>query len=295
MKITSRSALAWGSLLVCPLFLTPLCMAGDHHHDWPVRDQETIEKTLPLTGGPMRLVVDNVEGYVHVTGVSGSEVRITAHKTIRAETDSDLAQARSEVKLDISGKPGEVSAYYDAPWRCNGQGDGCHSSERRFYSVVYDIDVAAPVSARLVVSTVNGGDIRIDKSGGDFDVNDINGGIEMTQIAGSGSVHTINGPVTIHFSRNPASACSFKSINGALDAWFQPGLSADLLFKVFNGQVYSDFDVAPRAVPAAVTTERRDGKFIYRSHGVAGGRAGNGGPELSFDTLNGSIRLHQEQ
>jgi hypothetical protein len=294
MKIKICSALAVGLPLVCPLLLAPWCIAGDHSRDWPVRDQETIQKTLPLIGSPMRLVVDNVEGYVHVTGVAGDEVRITAHKTIRAQTDSDLAQARSEVKLDIAGKAGEVSAYYKAPWRCNGEGHGCQGNPQRFYSVTYDIDVDVPVAARVVTSTVNGGNIQIDKTGGDFEVKDINGGIAMREIAGSGSVATINGPVSIHFAKTPASECTFKSINGSLDAWFPSDLSADLLFKVFNGEVYSDFDVTPRALPAAVTTELRDGKFIYRSKGLTGGRAGRGGPELSFDTLNGSIRLHRE-
>jgi len=248
------SMLAWG--------LAGVCLAKD----WPVRDQEVIQKTLTLSGAPMRLVVDNVQGYVHVKGVSGSEVRMTAHKTIRAETDSDLAQARSEVKLNVSEQPGGVSIHYDAPSR--------HGDHRDSYSVTYDIDVEVPAS-------------------GDFEVSDVNGGIEMTGISGSGSVHTINGPVSVRFAQNPARPCSFKSINGALDVWFREGFSADLMFKTLNGGVYSDFDVTPRAIPASAVTEQRDGKFIYRSHGLSGGRAGSGGPEMSFDTLNGSIRLHR--
>jgi hypothetical protein len=284
MKKLLCSMLAWALLQVCP----GVCLAKDHSGDWPVRDQEVIQKTMTLSGDPLRFVVDNVQGYVHVKGVAGSEVRMTAHKTIRAETDSDLADARSEVKLDVTEKPGTVSIYYSAPWRNGGE-------HRRFYSVTYDMDVEVPVAARLVVSTVNGGEIRIDNSGGDFEVSDINGGIRMTEISGSGSVHTINGPVSVRFAQNPARPCSFKSINGPLDVWMQPGFSADLMFKTFNGQVYSDFDVVPRAIPASAVTENRDGKFVYRSNGVSGGRVGSGGPELSFDTLNGSIRLHKEQ
>ena len=280
------------ALLAC---LPLVCVASNHHGDWPVRDQETIQKTLPLDQAPMRLLVDNVDGYVHVTGVPGSEVRITARKTIKAESDADLQQARSEVKLDITEKPGTVSAYYDAPWRCNGNGGSCHDTQRRFYTVSYDIEVEVPFAAKLFVSDVNGGDIHIDKTQGDFEINGVNGGIHMTAVAGSGSVHTVNGPVSIHFARNPTGACSFKSVNGSLDAYFQPQLSADLLFKTFNGQVYSDFEVAGRAVPATAVTDRSGGKFIYHSSGVSGARTGDGGPELSFDTLNGSVRLHREQ
>jgi hypothetical protein len=266
--------------------------SGSDH--WSVREKEIIQKTLTLSGPPMRLVVDNVDGYVHVTGISGSQVRVTAHKVIRAETDSDLQEAKNEVKLDITEKPGAVSVYYDAPWRCNGEGRGCHGEHRRFYNVTYDIDVEVPRSARTVVSTVNNGDIRIDKTDGPFDVSNINGGISMDAVSGAGDAHTINGPLTVHFAKNPSGPSSFKTLNGALDVYLQPNLSADLLFKTFNGQIYSDFEVTPRATPTT-QTEQRDGKFVYHSRGARGGRVGRGGPELSFDAFNGNIRLHKEQ
>ncbi len=287
MKVLMAAALACG--------LGMVCLANDHSGNWPTREEETIQKTLTLTGSPMRLVIDNVDGFIHVKGTSGTEVRVTAHKVIRAETDSDLALAKSEVKLDMTEQPGSVTVYYDAPWRCDGPNRNCHGSQRRFYNVSYDIDVEAPAAARLVVSDVNGGDIRVDRTDGDFDVSNINGGIHMSGVGGSGDAHTINGPVSVHFTKNPAGACSFKSINGQLDVWMQPSFSADLLFKTFNGQVYSDFEVAPRPIPASALTERHDGKFVYKSNGMAGGRVGNGGPQLSFDTLNGSIRLHREE
>ncbi|MGH9620641.1 MAG: hypothetical protein ACRD45_13195, partial [Bryobacteraceae bacterium] len=74
-----------------------LCLAAPHLDAWPVRQQQTIQKTFTLSGAPMQLVVKNVNGWVHVTGIGGSQVRVTAHKTIRAETDSDVQQAKREV------------------------------------------------------------------------------------------------------------------------------------------------------------------------------------------------------
>src|SRR5581483_8011577 len=252
-----------------------VCLAQSHSDRWTVREQETVQKTLTLAGEPMRLVVDNLDGYVHVTGTNGSQVHVVAHKAIRAETDSDLNQAKSEVKLDMTEQPGSVSIEYMAPWRCNGNCSGCCSQYKRFYEVTYDIDVEAPRNARMVVSTVNGR-LELNQVAGDFDVHGVNGGIQMTGIAGSGDVHTVNGPINIEFVKNPSRQCSFKSVNGALDAQFQPGLSADLFFKTFNGQIYSDFDVAPLAVPAG-GAERRNGMFVYRSNRQSGGRAGRGG------------------
>lgn len=267
--------------------LRALCPAQSYAHDWPVRDQETIDKTIALSGNPMRVAVDNVNGYVHVTGTSGSQVHLVAHETIRAETESDLSQAKSEVKLDITEQPGSVAIRYDAPWRCK----DCGHEERRHYEVNYDIELEIPSNAQPDIGAVNG-EITVNHLNGDFDVHGVNGGIRMSDIAGAGDVRTVNGAVHVQFSNNPSHACNFKSVNGTLDVRFNPGLSADLLLKTFNGQVYSDFDVTPLPVPAG-ETERQNGMFVYRSRGRSAARVGAGGPQLSFDTLNGSILLHQ--
>jgi hypothetical protein len=76
--------------------------------------------------------------------------------------------------------------------------------------------------------------------------------------------------------------------------YLRSGLSADLLFKTMNGQIFTDFDVTARATPTAAV-EQQNGRYVYRSNRMTGGRVGQGGPELSFNTLNGNIRLHREQ
>lgn len=260
---------------------------------WPVREQENTERTLTLAGSPKRLVVDNVFGYVHLNGVSGSQVKMTIHKTIRAETPADFEQAKREIRLEAEETPGSVSVYYDAPWRCRQHEVRCERNQQQvFYTVTYDLDVEAPPDARIVLSTTNEGDVRVDRFGGNFEVSNVNGGIAMTNVAGAGRVNTVNGPVTVRFARNPGSPVSFQSVNGELNIWFQPGLAADLLLKTFNGESYSDFEVKPRPAPQPLG-ERRDGKFVYQSRGFQAARIGQGGPELSFDTLNGNIRLHE--
>jgi hypothetical protein len=60
--------------------------------------------------------------------------------------------------------------------------------------------------------------------------------------------------------------------------------------KTFNGHAYTDFDATPLPSLTPVS-ERREGKFIYRSDRSTGLRIGSGGPEFKFDTLNGSIRI----
>lgn len=270
-----------------------VCLAASRNDDrWPVRAEDMVEKTMPLSGAPARVVLDNFEGFVHVTGTSRSDVRIRAHKTVRADSDADLSLANSEVKLEMTSKPGTASVYYAAPWRCEGVRDGheCEHQERRFYSVAYDLEVEIPRDARLYASTVNRGDVRVADTRGNFEIKGVNGPITLTGVSGSGDVHTVNGPVDVVFAANPKENCSFKTINGSLNVTFKPSLSADFLFKTFNGEIFSDFDVTARATPVS-QAERNDGRFVYRSNRERGARTGNGGPELHFNTLNGNINL----
>ncbi|MGH9624952.1 MAG: hypothetical protein ACRD4G_11525, partial [Bryobacteraceae bacterium] len=247
MKIRSYLALLTsGSVALC-------LAAAPHLNAWPVRQQQTIQKTFTLSGSPMQLVVKNVNGWVHVTGIGGSQVRVTAHKTIRAETDSDVQQAKREVHLDMTDQAGTVTIAYDGP------NHGGH----RTYNVRYDIDVQVPRNARTDVGTVNG-PIVVGGVAGHFDVHSVNGPLTMTGIAGSGDVHTVNGAISVHFAKNPSAASSFKTVNGAIDAYFQKGLSAGLRFQTLHGGIYSDFDVNATAAANASASVEHNGKFVYR-------------------------------
>jgi hypothetical protein len=123
---------------------------------------------------------------------------------------------------------------------------------------------------------------------GEFDVHDFNGGITMDEMGGFGNVHTFNGPVKVTFSRNPERDTHFKTFNGSVDVYFRPDLNADLQFKTFNGGVYSDFELAP------VPTQTGGTQYVYHSGGSGSGRIGKGGPKLTFNGFNGTVRLHSK-
>jgi hypothetical protein len=251
--------------------------------------KETIRQTLPTAA---RLEVDNVHGYIHVSGYNGSEIQMVAEKTIQAESAERLEAAKREVKLDVSRAGDTVTLFVDGPFRCHCEDNrrGVNENRHRGYHVRFDFEIKVPAATFLWIATVNGGDIRVENTTGDFDVSNVNRGIEMTEVGGAGRVHTVNGGIKVLFAKNPASECSFGTVNGNIETSFRPSLSADVKVKTFNGHAYTDYDVTamPRNVSAG---ERRDGKFVYRSEDFNGMRIGNGGPELKYDTLNGSIRI----
>jgi hypothetical protein len=279
--------------LILMMSALPLAAGGwDDDHRWKLDEKEAIRRTFDVAAGSgaRKLLVDNIHGFVHVTGTSGSQVQVSIEKHIYADSSEAMAEAKRDVKMDLSQQGNFVRCYEEGPFRtANGTN---YRGERYYgYRVVFDFDVQVPYDTELVLKAVNRGDILVKKTTGDFDIHGINGGIEMEDVAGSGLVSTINGKVKVTFSKNPAKATQFKTLNGSVDVYFQGGLNADLSFKKLNGGIYTDFDVSALPRPAEAG-DSSNGRFVYRSDRQTTGRAGKGGPELSFDTLNGNIRLH---
>ena len=260
---------------------------------WQYGDHETIRQTYTISSGsgPAKLLVDNISGFIHVTGGAGSQVKVSVERSTRAESNEALAAAKRDVKLDMSQQGNSVRLYEDGPFRSrdgvNYRGDNYYG-----YRVAFDYEIQAPTDIELVLKTINNGDIVVKRTSGAFDVHGLNGGIEMQEISGYGTVYTLNGKVNVSFTKNPVKDSEFHTLNGTVDVHFQPGLDADLHFHTLNGGVYADFDVTAIPTPGS---EKSNGMFVYRSsRRQMDGRAGKGGPQLSFNSLNGSIRLYSK-
>ena len=274
----NRFRIAFGLLLAC----LP-AMAAE------VEQNETIQKTYPVSGAaPKKVIVDNVNGSIRVSGYAGNEVRLVAHKRLRADSSEAAEQARRDVRLDISQDANTVRFYVDGPFRC--RDGGVHIDRDPGYEVKYDFELQVPHDTATDLKTINDGQIVMNDVAGDYKVNNINGSIEMTEISGSGKVYALNGKVKVLFRENPRAKSSFGSLNGEVRVTFQPDLNADLRFKTFNGGVYTDYPVSYLRLPASAG-ERRDGKFVYKSSDWSAVRVGHGEPELSFDAFNGNIRI----
>jgi hypothetical protein len=261
--------------------------------DLSVIENETIQRVFPAAKS---VDVDNFDGSITVTGSSTQEIKVEIRKTIRARSAEKVQEAKREVQLDMAPHDDGLRIYVDGPFRCK-CGDGSinwRGSRFYGYEVSFDFTVQVPRDTSLRLRTVNRGNIRVENVAGTFDAENINGGLELVEVSGSGHAYALNRPVKVLFSRNPAAASDFGSLNGDVDITFRPGLSADLWMKTFNGHAYTDFDVS--ALPGRPgAREQRDGKFVYKSNEFFGVRVGNGGPELKFDAFNGDIRIRNRE
>ena len=263
---------------------------------YDVVDESAVTRTLSFAaGGGRSLDVRNINGFIHVEGTNESAVQMSIRKVIRAETRDDLAEAQRDVRLEFrDGAPRVEAVVTDRRGQVCGEpsNDDGQGRDHVHYDVRIDFTIRVPRDARLRLCTINGGDVIVNGTQGDFDVSNVNGLIDMRQVAGSGRAHTVNGPVSVTFTANPKQATSFKSVNGNVDVSFLDGLSADFSMKTFNGGLFTDFDVQP--LPGSVSPgERRNGRFVYRANEFTRVRVGSGGPQITFETLNGNVRARR--
>lgn len=253
-----------------------------------VEERNTTQRSFSTAAGARKLIVDGINDRIEVTGYNGNDVQVVVNEHWRADSSEYMAEARRDVKLDMTQEGNNVKLYVDGPFRCR---NGCdHERGRNHYSVSFDFVVKVPQDTALELKTVNGGHIRVENSSGDFDIQNVNGGIELSAMAGSGNVHTVNGGIKVSFRENPKKDSSFKTVNGGIEVEFQPNLAADFSVKTFNGSIYTDFDFT--GLPGLAPVAERDGnRTVYRSDRLANVRVGAGGPSHKFDTLNGTVRI----
>jgi hypothetical protein len=286
---------AFATLALGAVFMGPAHAQRSSRFD--VVDESSVTRTLVFAaGGGRTLDVRNINGFIHVEGTDEPAVQMTIRKVIRAATRDDLAEAQRDVRLDFrEGTPRVEARVTDRRGHVCGEpsNDNGERWDRVHYEVRYEFTIRVPRDAALRLCAINGGDVIVNGTRGDFDVTNVNGLIEMNKVAGSGRAHTVNGPVTVSFTANPKQPSSFKSVNGNIDLSFLDGLSAEFAMKTLNGGLFTDFDVQPLPGKVSAAGERRGGRFIYRANEFTRVRVGSGGPQFTFETLNGNVRARR--
>jgi len=231
--------------------------AGNHDRDvtYKVKEQEVIKNSYPVPASAAReLEVDNVFGSVEVVGTSGYQVELVVNKTLWAESDAKMANAKKEVTLDVKQDGDVLRMYVNGPFRCNCDG-GCNNWGRDpGYTVKMDLQLRVPNRMKFKLKTVNDGNIKVQGVAGDFIVRNVNGSIAMSEVAGSGAATTVNGAVTVTFREGTPMTEQHQSVSrrealrrGALVAgatvWVAPTVQA------IAARLPSNAEAAPSANP----------------------------------------------
>jgi hypothetical protein len=263
-----------------------------------VRDERTTTRRLQLSGAVARtLDARTISGSIRVIGDTGSDVRLEAVTKVEAEDDEALRTALRDVVVEAEeqGATVAITVKQDGESACGERQEGWKRGpawwDRRRYSASTELTIRVPRDVRVRVCTVNGGEASVTGVHGDFDVSNVNGKIVLRDLRGSGQATTVNGGIDAVFDEVPRTESRFKTVNGDIVATFPRSLAADLRLKTFNGGLYTDFETTALAAEPQ-PSRRQDGpRFVYKPRGFTSVRVGAGGPELTFDTLNGDVRI----
>ena len=266
--------------------------------DYSITRHDVVERTLRFAAGDVHtLDLRVINGSIQVTGDGGNDVRLRIDRTVEADREQFIDEARRDVRLDTLDGADTVGlvvrephgAACGEPYNNNGSREPWWDRAR--YRVRTDVTVHVPATARFRVCGINTKTIDIAGVSGDFDVTNVNGAVTVRGVRGSGRATTVNGAVTVAFLETPRDESLLKTVNGDVTATFPSSLSADLKLKTFHGELFTDFDVTPVAARATAAPDRRNGRYVYRAGGFTLVRAGGGGPEVTLETLNGDVRV----
>ena len=262
-------------------------------------EHSSSKQTLHFSGaGPHTLEVRAITGTITVEASDSSDAEMIINKTVSADTEEELRAANSDITLETADNSATVGAVVRQRRQGVDEGvcgeespNGSWHSWHRNYDVRFDFTVRVPRATHLELCTINKGDVTVKGTSGRFEIRSVNGSITMTDVAGAGEAYTVNGSINASFLSGPHAASVFKTINGRIVVTLPEHLDADLRMKTFNGGLYTDFDVQTVPIKVVPAVEKHAGMSVYRSDGFTTVRVGNGGPELTLDTLNGDVRV----
>ncbi|HET7219834.1 MAG TPA: DUF4097 family beta strand repeat-containing protein [Vicinamibacterales bacterium] len=218
--------------------------------------------------------IKGVNGEIHASAASGSEVEVSAVMKGRKSNPAD-------VRLDIVQHADGVTicAMYPSP---DGRPNECQPGDAgrmnvRDNDVTVTFTVHVPAGVRFAGRTVNG-NIEAENLDAPVAVQTVNGDVTFSTRA-YGTASTVNGTVRGAMgSATWTDAVKIHTVNGSVSLDLPADTSTDLNAATVNGSIASDF---PVTVSGRIGRQRLNGTI------------GSGGRSLQIETVNGSITLRK--
>ncbi len=253
--------------------------------------QETIKKEIPFPDSDDAvLILENIFGRIEVEGYDGDKIIFEINEEYNTDSKEEFEEVKRKVYLTFNTYGDTVDVFTDGVCGCHQDKYRNRLREKCNYDYRFDFKVKVPMRANIRVSTVNDGDVKISGITGEVVAENVNGGIFIDGISGSVDVHTINGDVEVRYTKNPDKYSKYYTLNGNVNVYYHQGLSADLRFKSFQGDLYTNFDISEKLPPVrlAPTIKSRNGT-TYKIEDRTAVRIGKGGVLLDFETFNGDV------
>jgi hypothetical protein len=262
---------------------------------------ESIHKTFDMPGYS-RLVVENIQGPITVTGWDRPQIEVYAtpdqgQVEIAIEQHDDTVVARTRVEKG----QGRWKNWFD----------GKHSPRVEYaVSVPHATDlkiknVEGPISVSRCAGIIRidnvDGKVALDHAKGDIQVETVNGALSATHIQGDPRLKTVNGKLSVRESK--LSGLSAHTVNGKITAAATWHPDAQISLHSVNGDceltVPADFRAQASAHGINFSVTTGNGETINRQFSGWNGTVGpqtdlSAGPpqaNISFHTVNGHLRI----
>jgi hypothetical protein len=245
--------------------------------------------TVPISNPsqPVTIKTTMMAGSIKVVGGTGRDLVVTVGESGSARGRRATRDNVPPGMTRIGGKPGlDIEEDHNVVTISAGSmGGGA------------DLLIETPQNANLQLHTMNPS-IEVTGVNGDLEIENTNGSIKLTNVSGSVVAHTMNGSVTALVDRvTENKPMAITSMNGKVDVTLPADTKARLRLKTDNGSIFSDFDVkleTDAGKPVVEDSRSQNGKYKISIDRNVTGTINGGGPEYTFQTMNGNILIHKK-
>lgn len=247
------------------------------------QDGEQVSVPLSDPSRPATVRIESMQGDITIHGHDAKDVVVSSKSGGKAARRGRRGPSEVEglKRIDLSG------GSFTAEERDNVVtiGTGMQGS---------DVEVSVPRAALLKLKTMSG-DIVVDGIRGEIEANSMNGEVTITAAEGTVVAHSLNGDVKVALTRVESKPMSFSTMNGDIDISLPADTKARLKLRNDHGEVYSDFDMKVTSTPQIEQGSRDNGKYKVKFERSMTADINGGGPEISFRSVNGRIKIRKNK
>lgn len=252
----------------------------------PVSEQRTWQERYPVSSAEPILLVRNIWGNVIVRAGSARDISVTITEHRTAPTQQWFERSKELVRLEVEASDNGVSMIVGNPHRKVNGVDLCRGCR-----VDYQFEISAPPGTQVDVGTVTDGRVEVSGFRGLVNASNVNGPVSATDLSNCSHIESVNGELDVRFTRAPGENCTIETVNGGITVGLPPDAGLDAILSVNHGEVESEFEVEPMALPAKIERRDDEGRHGYHIVQPVGVRLGAGGATFTFASLNGDVRI----
>jgi len=256
----------------------------------PITEQQTSQHSYPVSTSAPRLYVRNIWGNVTVRAGTSREITVTLDERRSAPTQEQFDRSKERIRLNVEADGAGVSMVVGDRDEMSRRTDLCRGCR-----VEYQFEITAPPDAQIDVGTVTDGRVEVIGIRGVVTASNVNGPVAGTDLNNCAQIKSVNGALDLKFARAPGEDCAIETVNGRITVGLPANAGLNAVLNINHGDIESDFDAEPIALPAKLAREENDDRFGYRLEQPAGVRLGAGGPTFTFASLNGDVRIRKNK